>query len=543
MPLTELNELIGVISRKKISDTDIFDTIVIEDNDPQYQLYVGLKKGIFQTQEEAAEVIYNSSPNDNSFKKIKSRLKQRLIDVVFSLDLSKDGWSSEYQRASQEVTRAVAQVRLLIQHGAVIVAKEQAQRLLTLSIKHSLTESAVILSRLLRNRTALSGDIKLQRYYADIHKKYKDILNAEERCEAIMDEFAVVFAASTDDHPEMIPVMRQWSEEIAQLRDEYPSFLINMHYYRIHIYTAHVSRDYEKAIQFGRAAIEYLAEHPDFSSKVRIAEFTHGVMNALYPLGKFDEAEKIAPLCFENYIPFSNNWYSFIVQYFTLALHSANYVKAAEIFRMAAGKELKMLPKHKQEEWKLYAGYLLYLHQIEYISLSDDDLDMVRHLFKREKFSFIHNYDLEVYTKDKTGLWIMVLILELLYTIEDGKANRVLALQEKLRLYYFRALKPNLYPRANAFFHIVHILLQKEFNLEKVYKFCAEDLILLGYTHTMPTSTKEKETIEQSGKKNKAQQIIRTTEGTEIIRYEALCHIIFERIARWQKQGKFISAS
>jgi hypothetical protein len=83
--MTELKELIALVVKKKIPDADIFDSEVIARKEPQYQLFSGIKASKYHSLEEAATAIYKGKASDNNFKLIRSRLKQRLISALVSV--------------------------------------------------------------------------------------------------------------------------------------------------------------------------------------------------------------------------------------------------------------------------------------------------------------------------------------------------------------------------------------------------------------------------------------------------------------------------
>jgi hypothetical protein len=523
LPFTEHKELINIIASRGISDADVFGAEAIERNDPRYQLYRGIRDDSFNTQEEAARAIYNGSPSDNNFKLIRSRLRQRLIDVVVQLDPGKKVSMSEYQNATNETSRGVYEVRSLVSNGALGVARSEAERLLAIAIKYDLFEPAAQFARFLRSQYAYLGDKKKSDDNALLYRNYLSQAIADGRAEQIIDEVALIFITSADDRPEGVVKLEALRQEIKMLHASHPTFTITVNYYRIHSYAAHALHKHDEAAQWSIEAIAYLEMHPHLSSKSRIAEFANYIMNEYQTIGKFDEAEKYATICFDNCATHSNQWYGAISMYFVLALHRADYSKAMDVFRKAVAPAMQSQPKYNQERWKLYAGYLLYLHQSEQTKLSKKDVEVLSREFKREKFSFAFNYDLEVYTKDKTGMRIPILILEFLYTLEEGKLNDLFALQEKLRAVYYRWLKPELYPRANAFFHLLQILLQENLDAVHANKRGAKDIALLN-----PKAVR-------SSKKRKSTDFM---EGLEILRYEVLWNIISERVAVLKDEGK-----
>ncbi len=520
MWFTELKELISIVGHKNISDAHALGVSKLDKEDPWYRLYNGVRTDRFESQEMASRELFNSGPGDNAFKLLKSRLKQQLIDVIVGHNVSKDKGISAQQRAVYESVKGVYEVRALMNAGALNVARSQAERLLNTAMKHDVTEPAMQLARMLRSMSVYLGDRKKAEQYAETHHSYTARFHAENRSEEIVDEIFLHFSVTTDDQAVEAEEFDSVCLEVERLRREYPTFLVTTNYFRVQCLQSHMKRDYLRAARFGLEAIGYLEEHPELVSRNRIAEFATIVMNEYATLGDFVQAEHLAARCFENYQPQSNQWYNFLSLYFVLTMHSGDYKKAMGLFRKAAVTALTLQPKANQERWKLYAGYLLYLHEAGFADFNRSELDLIKKNFDRLKFSFAFNYDLEVYAKDKTGMRLSVLILEFLFALEHADVDDILSKQEKLRLLYYRVLKADVYPRANAFFHLLQILMQEDFDADRAERRGYEDMALLD-PHVVQLN------------KSKSQRTIRAVvsmEGLEILRYERLWSMILQRV-------------
>ncbi len=515
MSFRELKELIRIIDAKGLSDAAALGVHRVDKSDARYRLYDGIRNDRYQNVEDAAQDIVQAPASTNSFKLLKSRLRQQLIDALVGYDISRDRGTSAQQRAVYECVKGVYEVRSLMNAGALHVSRSQAERYVHQAIKHDVTEPAMQLSRMLRSLFVYMGDLKKAAYYEDLHARYIQRFLAEDRSEEIVDTLYREFSTTTDD----LAVHSRQAEELAiemqMLRSAHPTFLCTTNYFRVQCLKAHMERNHLKSARVGLEAISYLEAHPELTSRNRIAEFANIVMNEYFSLGDFSEAESLASRCFENYTPYSNQWYNFLSLYIVLIMHSRDYKKSMSILRKAASGAMELQPTANQERWKLYAGYLLYLHTAEFVRLSKSDLDVLHSLFNRKKFSFAFNYDLEVYAKDKTGMKLSVLILELLFAIEDARPQDILTMQEKLRLLYYRVLKADRYPRANAFFHLLQILMQEDFDTQAATQRSTADLNILR-----PPQPHSPETL---------QPAYHAVEGLEILRYEVLWSYILKR--------------
>ncbi len=93
--MDDIKELIEIISKRKLSQIDIFDKSLISQKDTLFsKLYDGVASGEIQTDEDAVKYLYtvpNESPSENNkvaYRRLKSRFKQRLYNTLYFLDLN-----------------------------------------------------------------------------------------------------------------------------------------------------------------------------------------------------------------------------------------------------------------------------------------------------------------------------------------------------------------------------------------------------------------------------------------------------------------------
>ena len=93
--MDDIKELIEIISKRKLSQIDIFDKSLISQKDTLFsKLYDGVASGEIKTDDDAVKYLYvvgNELPTENNkvaYRRLKSRFKQRLYNTLYFLDLN-----------------------------------------------------------------------------------------------------------------------------------------------------------------------------------------------------------------------------------------------------------------------------------------------------------------------------------------------------------------------------------------------------------------------------------------------------------------------
>ncbi|MBP9881390.1 MAG: hypothetical protein KBF44_14850, partial [Chitinophagales bacterium] len=85
--MKNLIEISKVVTKKRISKIEIFDKSLLNRKESKFnEFYEGLVNDKFNTDEEAAAILYNTSPLDDKYRQLKSRFSKRLLNTLFFLD-------------------------------------------------------------------------------------------------------------------------------------------------------------------------------------------------------------------------------------------------------------------------------------------------------------------------------------------------------------------------------------------------------------------------------------------------------------------------
>ena len=145
----------------------------------ELQLYEGIGNGSFQNDITAAGTLYeNAKPDAPKYRSLKNRLKVRMLNSIFHLNLKRAGFSDAAQ-AFYLAHRRVFMVKILFGLGAERSAVVMAESTLDLAKDFELTDVALEMARLLRQNASNAGNLGRFNHFNEETKALQEAFNAE----------------------------------------------------------------------------------------------------------------------------------------------------------------------------------------------------------------------------------------------------------------------------------------------------------------------------------------------------------------------------
>ena len=108
-----LKELVHIVTKNKVKSISLLSDEFNKENKTA-ALYDGISEGRFQTDEEAAEFFYPSSPWQRSnYRKLKADLRNRLVNMLFFIDTKQPSYTDR-KIAFQECYKNWAAANILL---------------------------------------------------------------------------------------------------------------------------------------------------------------------------------------------------------------------------------------------------------------------------------------------------------------------------------------------------------------------------------------------------------------------------------------------
>ena len=454
--MERLSELANFVSKYKASKIEI----VGDSNDTLLnRLYNGINDNHFTSDDIAAKSLGYEDPKSPSYKKLKYLLERRLINTVFFIDLNTPQFNSS-QRAYANCYKNFAAFRILLARGAEKSAYHLAEKTLRKALENEITLIVFDLSRSLKIYFESRGNNpkKAKLYKAHQEKSgrlYRVEILAQDYFNDILGKISGKRGALNDK--ELIEKSRKYQEEI--IKESKGFFSKNLYYYsnQLRILQYELALDYKNVIKVCNEAIEFL-EPLDY--KRGIIRFGIQLMIAYVSLNRFKEAFEQAERVFATNDKGVGFWFVGKELYFLLCFRSKNYELAFDTFiETLSHKNFKIQQPRVKEPWKVYEAYIHFFIEAGKIKPKKS-----KQLKKFKLGKFLN--EVPLYSKDKSGLNIQILIVQVLFLFRKGKIDEAIDRIASLNQYCHKYLRKDHTLRSNCFIKMLVVLITNQFHKE-----------------------------------------------------------------------------
>jgi len=492
---------IEVIGKKKVNPSKLDE------------FYFGIIEGKLTSDQEAASFLYQSKPSSHAYKKLKNRLQDRLINSVFFIDVNKPSYT-DYDKAYYNAQKGLAACNVLFGKFARNAAIELAEKIIRIAVKYEFSEIIINLCLKLSRHfgSSLQGNLKKYVYYRELHLQYFEIFSAEVLAEGYFNELRMHYTNSTATQLNIADK----AEKYALNLEEYKGKVITTRFLlfsNLVFSQEHESRnDYGKLLTVCQEATKQLMSKENFR-KNAVYLFLSKMLICHFKLKQFDEGILAYKKSLKLISKYSLNWFNLNDSYFKLALHSNKYQEAYKILLIVkSNQSLNTKYNNIKETWRINEAYVNFFTIIGKIQRSETDT--VSGKFRINKFL----NEVPVFSADKRGHNIPILIIQILFLLQQKKYGKVIDKVEALNAYCYRYLKKDDTFRSNCFIKMLLLLPKCNFHRIAVER---KSKTLLGKLNSVPL------------------EIARQSADIEIVPYEDLWEIVMDMLENkfYRKKG------
>lgn len=454
-----LKQIVDLLSKYE-QKFDTFEEHELE-NTVYHHLYMGIQSGEYNTDDDAAFGIYKTDTSDARYRNLKSRLKKKLANNLFFLDIEEPRYSASLA-AKFEVERQLFIMKTLADLGATRAAREVAIQILPITQKFHFTAATIESLTLLRQLTAYAGDEKELKHYGLLLKECLSARLAEIKASELEEEFKLQIVNTRSAPQELIAVTELLVSQIMALEKEHKTFSLFIISFRMQLHLCQLRGDYGATLDLCKQTDGYFQQCPHLATNARLIEVAVYKLTCYLYLRHYHEGIKIAEDNLHLLREGSGNWFVFMEDYFLILFHSSNLETAQEVYaKITQHISFQTIVPRRQETWHIFGLYLAFVEGRE-------TPDM-------EKFI----KDMDVYRADKSAVYVAVLALSILIILRNGDFPLVIQRDEYLKKYLSRYLKGDDHKRSTAFLQLLRVLIKKDFNLDKILKAGAKHIAVL----------------------------------------------------------------
>ncbi len=431
----------------------------LEKGSIMYKLHAGIAKSKFSTDEEAERYLYpEGGGGGGKYRKLKSLFRERLLAAVIALDVESSDLT-DYQKAYYRCHRQWLIVKILVAHNAHNAALVLANKILAQTQQYELTLLAMDISSYLRFHHGLRGgeNKKFEELHAVFHqqKKIYEVENeAEERYTLLMASYVNRKAADS----RIAALASEYYQQLEPWLQSYDSYRLHLYGRLLGLVRFSALQLYEQTLLYCTDCIDFFRQKQYFA-KVPLQIFSYQKLICHLQLQQFEEAEAAFAYSIQFLEEGTFNWFKQQELRVQLYYHTAQYGEgSALISTIVSHPRFQFQPENVKEIWRIFEAYAAFLEEIGKTEGRQNGQ------FKLSKFV----NETPIFSKDKSGLNIAILIIRFLHLLQQQKYNRLLDDMDSIQQYNYRYLKGQNTARSFIFIKFLLQIANSQFDKKEI---------------------------------------------------------------------------
>lgn len=461
--MEDLKEVVDLAFRGKLPKIELLERPSKSNSTIMSRLLDGIFKGKINNDQEAAHYIFKSTPNDPKYKMLKKRFRERLYTNIFFIEPQSVD-ENKTQDEFFKIQRNVQVANILAMLGANNAANKLFESCLDKALEYEFFDIVIVCSVRLRREVARLGDLKKYNYYNELAIKHIKNLEIRTQIEHLYLQYAVIYFKSPVISAEMKEQITQTMKEVDEISHEGLGFLSRWYIYLFSTYYGYFTENYEATIRHCEIMEDYLKKNKCISTSERLGIVKVMRLNCYLYLKqpkKFIQATEGLMDCFSEG---GRHWFAALCIQFYFHMSQHNLEEACILHNTAVSSpRLNTTLQEIQEEWKMFGAYLFFLLS------SSGRTDLIEKYFdgkKSFKISKLLN-ETPLYSKDKTGYNVALIILQAIYYIQNKDYSKFIDSTDALKNYTYRSLISDETYRSHIFIKMLLELPKAEFNKEE----------------------------------------------------------------------------
>ncbi|GJM34140.1 MAG: hypothetical protein DHS20C18_31410 [Saprospiraceae bacterium] len=447
-----LKELTYVIQKGKIRSTEDFGT-KNENLSRVDELYEGLVHDRFKNDDEAAAKMYGEGADKyhSGYQKLKGKLKHRLIDHLFLIETWNEAFTDR-QNAFYTCQKEWAAANILIGRNTRKAGISLAHNILKQAKRFEFTDLVVDVAKTLRLHygTREGNLVKFEKYNKIFHK-YNRIKEQEDLAEELYTSLIIRYVNNKATKTEINEKAKEYVELLKEPLAKYDTYRLHLcgRLMQILIHTS--VNDYKSTVKVCEDSLRFFY-NKNYTANIPLQICHYQLIVCHIQLKQYQQGKKAAEDCLAFQNEGSFNWFKYQELYLILSMHTQQYQQAYKIFLQTVNhRRFQGMPENLKEMWRIFEAYLHYLVDNNKVRPEADD----NRFNKFRLGKFLNNTP--IFSRDKRGMNIPILIIQILFMMNQQKYSAAVDKIEAIEKYCSRYLTKNDTFRSNC---LIKMLLQ-----------------------------------------------------------------------------------
>jgi hypothetical protein len=406
--------------------------------------------------EEARIELFGENGSRDAYKRIRLRLRERLMEHIALNGIEHKNIDS-YARIFLRCLNQLNATKALIYSGSRSTSVIIGEQLIKTTIKYEFTDLTLMIARDL-----------CYYYYAIGYDRVK-----AKKYQTILDDTQILYIRELDAHNCYCSIRTSFittrgsnrkkllnrvnidSDRLRKyVNSKNLSYQLVTHTYNVLAMQCEIAGDYVGLLAICDEAIALLRGR-EINRKPAFLQFDLFKVGAYMQLGDYANAESVANQYFKIITPGLLNWFVLKLYVFVAQLHSRKYQNAYEILaEITLDKGYMKTPWSLRQTWTVYEAHIEFLIAIGKVQTDQPSK------FRLNKFL----NEIPFYTKDKQGLNIAILIIHVLFLLQQRKYSQIIDRVDALKQYCYRYLRKDDTFRSNCFIRMLLQMPRADFN-------------------------------------------------------------------------------
>jgi hypothetical protein len=445
--MEELQQLVKLIERKgRLPGSHLLN--FTDEESLETKLYFYLKENKNCEEEDVIEYLYKSKDKKNAFKMLKSRFKKKLFNQLLYLNFLPPESETTLLKTELLCSKLLLETNILLKSEFSHLAEKQIIKVLRLARETHLTKQIIeALEQYIAIAAYLNLSDKILILKSELEEQY-EILDKERKANIIFRLSLNAYKGGIISREQNLNALKENVEILETLWEESKNSFIYPKYRYLKMMYFEYTGNYSEQIKFLnkiKQAFKNGFIHPlYYNNKFNLFVHTYACLRCKM----YDEGQKVAHEMNQISIPGTHNWFAHNENYFMLAVHSKNYIKAKDVLiSVITDTSFKNMDLQMRERWSIHLRlFQLLIGEIIYPLIPKNTRELIQ---------------------DKKGFNIWVIILEFLTLLKDEEYDVLSIEAERIRKYMSKHLDSKSDPRNKYFLKLLLLVVKEEFDLEK----------------------------------------------------------------------------
>jgi hypothetical protein len=453
--MEDLKRLVSIITKRKQRQYPLLELKSINENSSKENIFFRyIKKGIVNTDDDASKLIYGTKSDDDRFRMLKSRLKQKLLNHLFFLDFTENNQKVSNQ-FEQECIQQLHQAHMLMFTGEFKIAKSLVLKALTTAERCEFTKYIV---NCLEELVRIYSDNCQPHLFDDVIKnlqKTRELYAKEEAATEHYYYIKMMIVKSVNSRKKNLETATKSIAYLEKVWADTKSYNVFQYLLSLMLLHKELVGDFAGIIPILEEVESGKFQNISLNkNRLEDSQIISSMAFAYFRAKEYKNGMEYVQKNKDVFDPVSMDWFNFYEVYFLLSVYNKDYSASFEIVdTVFESKYFDKIQDEIRDKWKLYNAYV--------------------HLIQSGSYYLKNNYSnildkIPEYDKDKEGFNAAVLILQFMYYVEQRESDKLVEIRNELKSYMSNHFKENFSYRSRTFYKLVNIVVENELDFKSI---------------------------------------------------------------------------